>query len=282
MKVAVTGRGGAGSWQMRGEQLGRAIGAHVEPKMRDFGGYDAVVVVKRTPPDLISAIRAARVPWFYDVVDAFPQPESSTWDRDRAILWVRETLVHLKPNGVIWPTQRMRDDVDPFHRIPNSVVIPHHCRPGAAENPIRNEIARVGYEGRSCYLACWEDTLRRECARRGLEFVVNPARLADVDVVVAFRGGEWASYATRHWKSHVKLANAHGTGTPFIGQRESGYLENACGREFWAESLTEISAALDWMAERDVRADISDRFRASAYRLEHASEELRRFLEAAA
>jgi len=281
MKVAVTGRGGAGSWIMRGEQLGHAIGAHVEPKMRSFRGFDAVVVVKRTPPEVIDGIRAAGVPWFYDIVDAYPQPESASWDRERAILWVRETLVHLKPTGVIWPTKRMRDDCDPFHRI-ESAVIPHHCRPNATPNPIRDEIRRVGYEGRECYLNGWGDAIRRECEQRGLEFVANPKQLADVDCVVAFRGGEWASYATRHWKSHVKLANAHGTGTPFIGQQESGYLENACGREFWAESLTEFRAALDWMAERDVRLDIAERFRASAFRLEQAADELVRFLQAAA
>lgn len=264
---------------MRGEQLGLAIGAHVEPKMQRFDGFDAIVVVKRTPSDLIAAIRSSGVPWFYDVIDAYPQPESVDWNRDRAILWARETLVHLKPNGVIWPTERMRDDVDPFHRIPHSVVIPHHCRENAAQNPIREHVARVGYEGHPRYLACWGDSLRHECARRGLEFVMNPRELADVDVVVAFRGGEWASYATRHWKSHVKLANAHGTGTPFIGQRESGYLENACGREFWAESLTEFRTALDWLAERDTRVEIADKFRAKAYRIADAAAALLGFLE---
>jgi len=280
MKVAVTGRGGAGSWQMRGEQLGGAIGAHVQPKMRDFAGFDVVVVVKRTPADLIARLKASKVPWVYDPIDCYPQPACAEWDRDRAILWVRETLVHLKPHGVIWPTERMRDDCDPFHRI-KSVVIPHHCRPRAAINPIRERIARVGYEGATRYLACWENALRRECENRNIEFVCNPAELADVDVVVAFRGGEWSNYATRHWKSHVKLADAHGTGTPFIGQRERGYIENACGREFWAESLTEFRLALDWMAERDVRAEISERFREKAYRLEDAAAALRGFLEAA-
>lgn len=280
MKIAVTGKGGtAGSWVMRGRQLGEAIGAHVQSRMTNFAGFDAAVVVKRTPHETIEALRAARVPWFYDIVDAYPQPSSSTWDRERAILWVRETLVHLKPHGVIWPTQRMRDDCDPFRRVPG-IVIPHHCRENALTNPIRERIERVGYEGHPRYLACWGDSLRRECGRRGVAFVINPDNLADVDVVVAFRGGEWASYATRHWKSHVKLANAHGTGTPFIGQRESGYLENACGREFWADSLTEFRAALDWMEDRETRVDISGRFAAAAYTLAFAANALRSFVEA--
>lgn len=281
MKIAVTGRGGAGSWTMRGEQLGHAIGAHVEAQMRDFASFDAIVVVKRAPADLVARVRASKVPWFYDIVDAYPQPASSAWDRGQAVGWVRETLVHLKPHGVIWPTERMRDDCDPFHRL-RSVVIPHHCRPKATPNPIRERIERVGYEGVERYLACWEDSIKLECARRGITFVCNPRELAEVDAVVAFRGGEWAGYVTKHWKSHVKLANAHGTGTPFVGQRESGYLENACGREFWADSLTELRGALDWMADRDVRLDIAERFRAHAYTLERAAAALRGFLEAQA
>jgi hypothetical protein len=214
-------------------------------------------------------------------VDPYPQPASATWDRERSICWMRETLVHLRPHGVIWPTERMRDDVDPFHRI-KGVVIPHHCRPRARINPIRDRIERVGYEGSARYLACWEESLRKECRRREIEFVINPPELADVDVVVAFRGGEWSSYATRHWKSHVKLANAHGSGTPFVGQRECGYLENASGREYWAESLIEFRMALDWLADSDVRRDIADKFVAKAYRLEHAATALRGFLGEAA
>lgn len=264
---------------MRGDQLGHAIGAHVEPQMREFDGFDAIVVVKRVPADLLARIRASKVPWVYDIVDAYPQPASSAWDRATAIGWVRETLVHLKPAGVIWPTQRMADDCDPFHRL-RSIVIPHHCRPDAAPNPIRERVARVGYDGVVRYLAGWEAIIRQECERRGIEFVCNPASLAEVDAVVAFRGGEWAGYTTRHWKSHVKLANAHGTGTPFLGQRESGYLENACGREFWVDSVTELRGALDWMADQDVRRDISERFHAHAYRLEHAARALRAFLGA--
>lgn len=279
MKVAVTGRGKAGSWQMRGQQLGAAIGAHVESQMRSFAGFDAVVVVKRTPADVIEGIRKAGVPWVYDFVDAYPQPTCSQWSRDQAIVWARETLAYLKPNAVIWPTERMRDDCDPFQRV-RGAVIPHHCRAGAAINPVRPRVARIGYEGALPYLACWEAAIRKECASRGIEFVCNPQRLADLDIVVAFRGGEWSGYVQRHWKSHVKLANAHGSGTPFVGQRESGYLENASGCEYWAESMMEFRTAIDWLAEQPARQIVSDRFQASAYRIEDAAAALRGLLNA--
>lgn len=278
MNIVMTGRGGSGSWEMRGAQLGAEIGAAVRPKLTEFSPYDVAVVVKRTPTEVIDGIRAAKIPWVYDIVDAYPQPGSCSWDRNRCIAWVRETLVHLQPNAVIWPTKRMRDDCDPFQRVV-SCVLPHHCRTNAAANPIRDKVRRVGYEGSPRYLDGWEPAIRAECARRDIEFHINPAQLSDCDVVVAFRGGEWAGYSTRHWKSHVKLANCHGTGTPFVGQQESGYAENASGCEYWAESIKEFRIALDWLDERQARQSIADRFRAHAFTLAQAGAELRRFLD---
>ena len=278
MKVVMTGRGGSGSWEIRGAQLGAAIGADVYPKLTRFTGYDLAVVVKRTPPEVIAGIRAAGIPFVYDIVDAYPQPASCSWDRPRAIAWIRETLVHLKPDAIIWPTRRMRDDCDPFRRTV-SEIIPHHCRANAKPNPIREKIARIGYEGSPRYLDGWEPVIRAECARRGFEFVINPNNLADCDVVVAFRGGEWAGYSTRHWKSHVKLANCHGTGTPFVGQQESGYMENATGCEYWAESIKDFRTALDWLEEHQARQHIAEEFRKHAYTIEHAAADLKGFLD---
>ena len=57
MKVLVTGRGGAGSWIVRGEQLGAQIGATVRPLAETADGFDLTIVVKRTPPQVMQALR---------------------------------------------------------------------------------------------------------------------------------------------------------------------------------------------------------------------------------
>jgi hypothetical protein len=278
MKVAVTGRGGSGSWQVRGVQLGQALGATVKPLATadDLRGADLAIVVKRTPEPVLRALRESGTRWVYDIVDCYPQPESAAWGRAEAISWVQGRLRDLKPNAVIWPNATMRSDCDTG--LPG-MVLPHHCRPGIARNAVREQIRTVGYEGRPSYLAHWEPMLHAECTRRGWRFVVNPPALADVDVVVAFRGGAWDGYVPRHWKSAVKLANAHGSGTPFIGQRESGYAETATGAEYWADSQRELATAFDWLESQSAREQVSDRFVQAAYTVDAAAKDLRAFLE---
>lgn len=129
--------------------------------------------------------------------------------------------------------------------------LPHHHRPGIARNPIREEIRKVGYEGSPQYINQWRPHIEAECQRIGAEFVVNPPRLADVDVVLALRDAK--GYAPRFWKSNVKLANAHGSGTPFIGCRESGYIETASGAEYWADNPVELRVAMDWLKSQSAR-----------------------------
>lgn len=274
MKIIVTGRGGAGSWTVRGEQIGQALGARVQPKatVEDLKAADVALVVKRVPDTLLDALRRSRTPWAYDVVDAYPQPICSKWSRQQAIAWMRDYLRRLRPDAVIWPTARMRDDCGAGE------VVYHHHRPGLARNPIRPEIKVLGYEGRPDYLEGWHKHIARECDRRGLTFLLNPQRLADVDVVLAVRGGEWRGYVQEHWKSNVKLANAHASGTPFIGTRERGYLETATGAEQWADEPGELGRCLDRLAEQPVRMAVQESFLAASIPLEQAASEFRRVL----
>ena len=270
MKILVTGKGGrSGSWRMRGQQLGAALGATVLPNSTDTGGYDVAVVVKRMP-----AIRPA-CRWVWDVVDAYPQPESYGWTRDRAIAWMRGRLSELKPSAVIWPNRRMREDCDTG--LPG-LVLPHHHRVGIASNPVREHVRVVGYEGEPSYLGKWAGVLNDECRRRGWRFVVNPASVAELDIVVAFR--ESGGYVSRHWKSGVKLANAHGSGTPFVGQAECGYTETASGAEYWAEDAASLRTALDWLTPQDNRQVVSERFRQKAFPVERAAQGLKAWLHA--
>lgn len=277
MKVLFTGNGTSGSWQIRGRQLGWEMGGMVVPKakLRHIEQVDAVVVVKRVPDSLLEDLRSSGKPWIFDVVDFYPQPACSSWDKRESISWARQRLAKLKPTAVIWPNRRMAEDIGFSGK---SIVLPHHCWPNIDVNPIRPEIKAIGYEGEPNYLAEWAPLIASECKKRGWRFVVNPKNLADVDVLVALRGGEWNGYCQRHWKSNVKLTNAHGCGTPFIGCREDGYVEVATGAEYWADSEAEFVTALDWLQRQDVRRKISDKFVKRAYRIDKAASVLRRFV----
>lgn len=271
MKVLVTGRGGAGSWLVRGEQVGAAMGAKVKPMatVEDCRAADIILVVKRVPDELLSAIRASGRPWVYDIVDPYPQPQCAGWSLDESVRWVQDHLARLRPNAVIWPNARMRSDC-----AGAGPVIYHHHRPGIERNPVRERVAKIGYEGSVRYLDGWLDVLQDECKRRGAVFVSNPAQLADLDVVVALRGGPWSGYASRHWKSNVKLANAHASGTPFVGLPEPGYQETATGCEYWATTPRELAIALDWLEDRGARRHVSDRFIAAAFPVERAARQV--------
>lgn len=274
MNILVTGRGGtSGSWLMRGMQLGSAMGATVQPLATDVSGFDVAVVVKRTPGQVVQALRGRR--WVWDIVDAYPQPESYAWGRSEAVDWVRGMLRTLKPTGVIWPNQRMRQDCDTG--LPG-LVLPHHHRVGIAVNPIRERVRRVGYEGAAAYIGGWEQVIRAQCERRGWEFTINPRRLSDLDIVLAMRDG--CGYVSRYWKSGVKLVNAHGSGTPFVGQPEAGYTENASGAEYWAEDAKGLEIAFDWLLDHSAREAVSDRFLQKAYPVEQAAADLKAWLHA--
>lgn len=277
MNLLVTGKGTSGSWAVRGEQLGNALGATVKPNAtaRDMKRIDLAIVVKRTPETVIQSIRSAGIPWVYDIMDAYKQPQSSQWTRDQAIGWAKGLIEGLKPSAVIWPNQRMREDCDTG--LPG-MVLRHHHRPGIASNPIREKVTCIGYEGSAAYLERWRPLIDAECVRRGWRFEVNPKSLTDLDIVLAVRGGQWEGYVPRHWKSNVKLANAHGSGTPFVGQQECGYLETASGAEYWAEDRASLAMSLDWLESRSTREQVSDRFRQCAYPVEKAAEDLKAFL----
>lgn len=270
MKLLVTGRGGAGSWSVRGEQLGAAMGATVKPMatLQEIKAHDAVIVVKRVPEALLAALRQSGVPWVYDIVDAYPQPGCSLWTAAQCMSWLDNHVKTLNPPlGVIWPNRRMQEDCS----VPRGAVVYHHHRPAIARNKIRQQIKRVGYEGSAKYLDGWIAAIGVECKRRGIEFALNPEHIADLDVVIAMRGGCWDGYAQRNWKSNVKLANAHGSGTPFIGARERGYEETATGCEYWADTPRELSRALDWLETRDARLTVHERFLSKPYTVTHAA-----------
>jgi hypothetical protein len=283
VKVLVTGRGGSGSWKIRGEQLGQSIGASVLPNTNMVDAYDLVVVVKHPRQDLVSRLHVLRKKIVWDVVDAFPQPHQSRWKaepchtREQAMAWLRSEIARIRPAGIVAATQAMAQDCAEFG-IP-VITLPHHPRPGQEMNPIRDKIRCVGYEGSEQYLGRWRRVLERECDQQGWVFAVNPRRgLCALDIVVAVR--ESLSYPDRHWKSNVKLANAQGTGTPIICGREAGYLETKSGGEIWADTEDELLAGIDLLKSPDFRRLASDALYRGQPKLHVIAQQYREWLAA--
>jgi len=274
VRLLFTGKGTSGSWQIRGLQVSKALGAAAVPMagVQDCKAAHAIVAVKRIPDSLLETIRKSGRPWAWDVVDAFPQPKCSAWSRQESIDWLKGEVRRLAPTMVILPNERMRDDLG------FGDVIYHHHRQNLTVNPIRERLEVIGYEGSPTYIWGWAEAIGKECARRGLTFMVNPTQLADVDVVLALRGEGWNGYPQRHWKSNVKLANAHGSGTPFIGSREAGYMETQTGAEHWADDPRELSTALDWLETRDARLAIRERFLGACFTWNMAAHRYREVL----
>lgn len=274
MKVLFTGRGTSGSWKIRGEQLGRAVGGEVIPQALDVAAFDAVVLVKRGAPDLIDRVRRAGLPLIWDIVDCWPQPAGNTWDKATCMQWLRQQVALLKPVALVAATQAMAADCAEFG-IP-VLALPHHAWEGQGAAVIGSKVRRIGYQGGSAYLGNWRDFLQEECRRRCWEWMENPPSVAALDIVVAVR--EAQGYAARHWKSNVKLANAQGCGTPFIGNRESGYTETACGLERWADRFDEMVVALDSLEPQAARVEASSAMVAAAPRLKDVAATYRTWL----
>ena len=272
MKILHTGRGTAGSWQCRGVQMGHAV---PRAGRQEIERADVVVLVKRPYPGFLEAVRAAGKPWVWDVVDAYPQPACTAWSRHEAISWFRAELKRLQPRGVIFPNRQMAHDCD--IALPSTVIY-HHHRIGMAINPVRDEVRTVGYEGSPKYLGAWLKYLLPACQERGWGLRVNQGVHADYDLCVAFRDAPYNGYVQRHWKSNVKLANCHGSGTPFIGQRECGYSETETGLERWVDRPQDLPEAFDRLQDYELRKTISTVFRRNAITVESCIDQLHRFL----
>lgn len=276
MNILVTGRGTSGSWQIRGEQLGRAIGATVLAQAVDFDPFDVVVIVKRPPLDSLARVHRLGIPLVWDVVDAWPQPHGNLWDHGECLAWLYGQFKVIQPAAIVAATRAMAEDCAVFG-VP-VLALHHHARPGLERNPIRETVQTVGYEGGENYITGWRRHVEKECKRRGWKFVVNPKRLADVDIVLGLRDA--SGYAPRHWKSNVKLANAQGSGTPFIGCREAGYLETAIGTcERWADTPEQLKAAFDALTPQVERRRAAQWMRSVTPRLEAVAQTYRTWLE---
>lgn len=274
MQILFTGRGTSGSWRIRGAQLAAALGAQAIPNAVNAEA-DVAVLVKRVEDRTVRALRSSGAKVAWDVVDAWPQPAGNEWSEREAFDWLSREVDRIKPDALIAATGKMAADMRQFG-LP-VLWLKHHHRPGIRRNPIRERITVVGYEGSPSYIVQWQAAIRAECARIGATFSLNPDTLSDCDVVLAVR--DQRGYPARSWKSGCKLANAHGSGTPWIGCAESGYIEIATGCEYWADNARQLRFALYWLADQSTRELVCDRFVQAAYTVEHAAADLHVFLK---
>jgi hypothetical protein len=219
MKILMLGSG-KGSWMMRGQQLGDVLGARVTsaPTPDDWAWADVVVLVKRAILQFGRQAKRCGKPVVWDALDFWAQPAQNRFDQAAAIAALRQMAEHAAPALIICATQAMADACD-------GVYVPHHGRLDLLPTEARTTVQTVGYDGGEVFLDAWAPALRQACSRRGWRFVVNPPRLADVDILVALRGGVWDGWICREWKSGVKAVNAILAGRPLIAQDSAAVRE---------------------------------------------------------
>lgn len=257
MEILITGRGGkAGSWQVRGDQLGRAMGAVVMP-LADKATCEkagVIVAVKRVSLDLLQAIRASGRPWVWDIVDAWPQPYGNLWTRKQSLDWLGQELDILKPNAVVVSTTQLLRDVKEFTEV-SCLILPHHSWGKYVDHTptTRHSVKAVGYEGAENYLGDWRRVVQRECDKRGWEFIVN-GDMRRIDIGLALRQHD--GYPAAMWKPNTKLSNIHALGVPAICSHELGYKEIASGGEFWVRSASDLADVFDILRDPALRESI--------------------------
>lgn len=249
---------GKGSWEMRGVQLGRELGARVtsDPSPADLAWSDLVVLVKRAILLHGARVRSAGRPIVWDALDFWSQPAQNGLTESAAVALLRQTIDRYRPDLVIGATEAMA-------AAAGGVCLPHHGYLGLTPAPARIECRAVGYDGNAVFLDRWAQTVKDACDRRGWRFVVNPPDLAAVDLMVSLRGGPWDGWMCRSWKSGVKIANAVLAGRPILTQ------DCAAARELphagsVIETPAELSDALDYWSGRMVRAEAVERSRVLA------------------
>lgn len=267
MNVLIVGNG-KGSYEMRGQQLGNAIGARVvtTPNAEDWYWADVAVLVKRYGAQFSPHAHAADVPIVWDALDFWKQPYENVFDETRARALLVAELTRIKPALTIGATQAMADAA-------GGVYVPHHSWQGLEPTEPRPNVGIVAYQGNPMYLGQWRPALEHECSKRGWVFVINPPDLSLADILVAFRNGPWDGWMCWQWKSGVKVVNAIAAGRPLLAQ------DTAAARELSAPGQSvatpeAIGAALDSWAPLERRQQAYERCRclAPALRLSKIAE----------
>jgi hypothetical protein len=246
LKILIVGGGKAGSWQMRGVQLGHALGARVSSELStaDLAWADVVVLVKRAALAHCDRVRAAGKPIVWDALDFWSQPRQNGLTAPAAVTLLDQQIARIRPSLVIGATEAMAQAC-------GGICLPHHGYLTLEPAEARTDCRAVAYDGNALYLDRWAEVLRQACHARGWTFLVNPPDLRAADILVSLRGGPWDGWICRQWKSGVKIANAVLAGRPILTQ------DGAAAREIphagsIVETPADLSHALDtwsgWLA----------------------------------
>ncbi len=286
MNILIVGASG-GSFKVRGQQLGAALGARVvtKPTDHDLRIADLVVLVKRAGVQWAAEVHKYRKPIVWDALDFWFQPSDNDFSESDARSLLRQQLEQIKPALFIGATEAMADDA--AKEGVSAAYLPHHSRPGLIPGPAVARVPVVGYEGAKKYLGGWLLAVQAECNRRGWPFVVNPPDLRACDILVAFRDGQWDGWMCRQWKSGIKAVNAIASGRPLIAQASAGVVEispNCCIVEKYSQLHDALGTYESYVQRVGIR-EFSDQ-RAKDYTLlavaERYAKILRRVVEKAA
>jgi hypothetical protein len=264
-----------GSWDIRGLQLGRPLGARMTstPDDSDWGWADVAVLIKHAGHKYAAQARAAGVPVVWDALDFWQQPRHNDMSEDVAKRLIQETIAVIQPARVVGATQAMA-------AAAGGDYLPHHSWRGLEPVQPQTAVTTVGYQGNAAFLGRWAGWLLRAAERRQWRVVLNPEQLWTADILVALRDGPWDGWMCREWKSGVKLVNAIAAGRPVIRQ------PSAASREIGApgsivETADDLEVAFDVWASRSARHDAFEQCRAlaPAYRLPAVAEQYRAILQ---
>ena len=251
MNTLIVGHG-AGSWQMRGVQLGAALQARVTsvPTAVDWDWAERVVFVKREGLRWVTRAQTLGVPVIWDALDFWRQPLDHAWSASAARAALGRMLETIRPTQTIGATLAMAQDA-------GGVYVEHHGRLGLHPTPARPDCRVVGYDGNPAYLDAWRGPLQTACQTRGWTFVINPPDLAAVDLLVALRGGRWDGWVCRQWKSGVKAVNAILAGRPLLHQDTAATRElDPCGTV--VATVADLPAAFDAWTPYATRQHVVD------------------------
>lgn len=280
MKIVFSGHESKGAWKIRAKQMAGYLNAKLDPTFESKKA-DLVILIKLPEEKILEKIKNADVPIVWDVLDCWsqiPKNNMSSWNQQQMMEWFKNKLELVNPVCVIAATNRMKEDSLALGY--KSETLHHHHRPKISINPIREEFKTIGIEGTPFQYGQWVKKIDAISKSLDLDFRANLDAAKDClhkfDAIISIR--QDTGYATKYWKSNIKLANAHASGTPGIFNREQGYLDTACGQELWADTEEEIIDGIETLKSYDLRRNIHEEFIKSAITLEQSAEEYKRIL----
>lgn len=223
MKALFTSKSSAGAWQIRGMQIAQTCDEWIasnSPSEDEIEAADVVCIVKKIDNRTLDLCKQKNKLLVLDVVDFWPQNSNLDipLNRFESLQLVRKLVKNIEPDALIFPNFAMWAELRSSFPVTPSTFIYHHFRPDFSNIDHQTElrpITVIGYEGAD-YLGEWLEIAGNICGELGIEFVVNPSSLMDVDAVFSARGSIFRTFLNCNFKSNVKASNAIGANKPFL------------------------------------------------------------------